>query len=158
MLVDYLTYQQNWEPSYIRQRLLPMLSTIYLRDMASSPSDNLFHEQYEFHGIQRVKIRYGHQFYVVNWKKATPSTSTAVYNVPEESDTHQDSRELDESNDMLEDPDVPRFHIDDGCHFLSTDEDMELVRKAFPDKVGEFLKQKVRVSPFFPFFMLVHVR
>ncbi|KAL3829619.1 hypothetical protein ACJIZ3_018421 [Penstemon smallii] len=135
MLVDYLSYQQHWEPSYIRQRLLPMLSTIYLRDKASSPSSNLLHDQYEFHGIQRIKIRYGHAFYVVNWKKAATLSSDEVYNTPEETE------ELDESLDSLEDPDVLRIHIDDGCCFLSTDEDMELVRNAFPEKV-QFLKEK----------------
>lgn len=144
MLVDYLAYQQHWEPSYIRQRLLPMLSTIYLRDMASSPTHNLLYGQYEFHSIQRVKIRYGHEFYVVNWKKAATCLSDAIYPIPEESDLQQESVELDESLDSIEETDVPYIHHKDGCCFLSTDEDMELVQKAFPEKTSQFLKEKVR--------------
>ncbi|KAG8391751.1 hypothetical protein BUALT_Bualt01G0219600 [Buddleja alternifolia] len=129
MLVDYLAYQQNWEPSYIRQRLLPMLSTIYLRDMASNPTNKLLYGQYEFDSIQRVKVRYGHEFYVVNWKKAATVSGDAVCTIPEESDTEQESVELDESLDLLEEPDVPHIRVDNGGCFLSSDEDMELELK-----------------------------
>ncbi|KAL0379594.1 UNVERIFIED_CONTAM: Flap endonuclease GEN-like 1 [Sesamum angustifolium] len=38
--------------------------------------------------------------------------------------------------------DVPYIHIDSGGCFLSTDEDIELVQKAFPQKAGQFLKEK----------------
>ncbi|KAL2505539.1 Flap endonuclease GEN-like 1 [Abeliophyllum distichum] len=142
MLVDYLTYQQHWEPSYIRQRMLPMLSTIYLRDMASTPTNDLLYGQYEFHSIQRVKIRFGHQFYVIKWKKAVNALSDPMYAIPQEPDILQISREPDESIDLLEEPNVPLVCINDGCCFLSTDEDMELVRNAFPEKVEQFLKEK----------------
>ncbi|KAH6789509.1 5'-3' exonuclease family protein [Perilla frutescens var. frutescens] len=141
MLVDYLAYQQNWEPSYIRQRLLPMLSTIYLRDMASCPTSNLLYGLYKFHGIQRVKIRYGHQSYVVKWKKAATSLNDAVHPIPEESDL-QSAVDLDESLDLVEDTDGPYIHIDNGDGSLSTDEDMELVQKAFPEEAYQFLKDK----------------
>ncbi|KAL7121236.1 hypothetical protein ACP275_02G170800 [Erythranthe tilingii] len=141
MLVDYLTYQQNWEPSYIRQRLLPMLSTIYLRDMPSDPTNNkLLYGQYELHSIQRVKVRYGHESYVVNWKTVS---SGAECTVPEEFIARQESVELDESLDLIEvESEVPYVHIDEGSCFLSTDEDIELVRKAFPEKASQFIKGK----------------
>lgn len=142
MLVDFLIYQQHWEPSYIRQRMLPMLSTIYLRDMASSPTNDLLYGHYEFHSIQRVKIRLGLPFYVVRWKKAVNVLSDAISAIPEELDILQESEEPDESNDLLEEPDVPVVCVNDGCCFLSTDEDMELVRNAFPEKVEQFLKEK----------------
>lgn len=145
MVVDYLAYMQHWEPSYTRQRLLPMLSTIYLRDMASSPTnDNLLCGQYEFHNIQRGKVRYGHEFYVVNWKKDVTVFGDAVCTIPVESSTQQDCTELDESFDLIEDTDVPYIHVDHGCCLLSTDEDMELVQKAFPVETSQFLKEKVR--------------
>ncbi|KAL3618685.1 hypothetical protein CASFOL_037504 [Castilleja foliolosa] len=143
MLVDYLAYQLNWEPSYIRQRLFPMLSTLYLRDMASSPTNDLLCGQYEFHSIQRVKIRYGHKVYVVNWKKATAVSKDVLYAVSEESDyRHESTAELDESDEMVEEVDVPYIRIEDGCCFLSSDEDMELVQKAFPEITSQFLKEK----------------
>ncbi|KAL0428941.1 UNVERIFIED_CONTAM: Flap endonuclease GEN-like 1 [Sesamum radiatum] len=142
MLIDYLAYKQHWEPSYCRQRLLPMLSTIYLRHVASSPTNDLLYGQYEFHSIQRIKIRYGHEFYVVNWKKAASVCTDAECTIPEGLDTQQESAELDESLDLLEETDVPYIHVDSGSCFLSTDEDIELVRKAFPQKAGQFLKEK----------------
>ncbi|KAL6569459.1 hypothetical protein OROMI_013973 [Orobanche minor] len=137
MLVDYLSYHQHWEPSYIRQRLFPMLSTRYLREMASTPTDDLLFGQYEFHGIRRVKIRYGHKCYVVNWKKAALFLNDAAV-----STVSEESEELDDSLEMLEEIDVPYIRIEDGCSFLSSDEDMELVRKAFPEKTSQFLKEK----------------
>ncbi|CAA0842627.1 Flap endonuclease GEN-like 1 [Striga hermonthica] len=133
MLVDYLSYQQHWEPSYIRQRLIPMLSTIYLRKMFSGPKDDdLLYGQYEFHGIQRVKTRYGHKCFVVNWKKKGSTFAggdDAVCAFPEE------SSDLDEV-------DVPYIRVEGGYCILSTDEDMELVQKAFPEKTSQFLKEK----------------
>ncbi|KAL6499319.1 hypothetical protein OROHE_025982 [Orobanche hederae] len=137
MLVDYLSYHQHWEPSYIRQRLFPMLSTRYLREMASTPTDDLLCGQYEFHGIRRVKIRYGHKCYVVNWKKAALFLNDAAV-----STVSEESEELVDSLEMLEEIDVPYIRIEDGCSFLSSDEDMELVRKAFPEKTSQFLKEK----------------
>lgn len=143
MLVDYLAYQQNWEPSYIRQRILPMLSTIYMRDMASSPNDNLLYGSYQFHSIQRVKIRYGHQSYVVRWKKAATSLRDAADQIPQEPDLPL-VIDLDESLDLNEDTDAPYIHVESGGCFLSTDEDMKLVQKAFPEEANRFLKEKVR--------------
>ncbi|XP_057780679.1 flap endonuclease GEN-like 1 [Salvia miltiorrhiza] len=141
MLVDYLAYRQHWEPSYVRQRILPMLSTLYLRDMASSPTNDLLYGSYKFHSIQRVKIRYGHQSYVVQWKKAAMSLSDAASPIPQESDL-QLAVDLDEPFDLSEDTDAPYIHIENGGCFLSTDEDMELVQKAFPEEANQFLKEK----------------
>ncbi|GER31287.1 flap endonuclease GEN-like 1 [Striga asiatica] len=133
MLVDYLAYQQHWEPSYIRQRLIPMLSTIYLRKIFSGPKDDdLLYGQYEFHGIQRVKTRYGHRCFVVNWKK---KGSTFVRDDDADSAFPEESSELDEV-------DVPYIRVEGGYCILSTDEDMELVQKAFPEKTSQFLKEK----------------
>ncbi|KAA8515994.1 hypothetical protein F0562_019173 [Nyssa sinensis] len=143
MLVDYLAYHQQWEPSYIRQRMLPVLSTIFLREMASNPTNDLLYGQYEFDSIQRVKIRFGHQFYVVNWKKAASAIGNAMSTIPsEESNVGQEFGEHNESIDLLDEPDVPQIYFDDGFCFLMTDEDMELVQAAFPEKVAEFLQAK----------------
>ena len=143
MLVDYLAYQQHWEPSYIRQRILPMLSTLYLRDMASAPTSDLLYGSYKFHSIQRVKTRYGHQSYVVKWKKAAASLRDAANPIPQESDLPL-VVDLDEPFDLTEDTDAPYILIENGGCFLSTDEDMELVQKAFPEEANQFLKEKVR--------------
>ncbi|RAL48956.1 hypothetical protein DM860_001276 [Cuscuta australis] len=252
MLVDYLAFHQQWDPSYTRKRMLPMLSTLFLRDVAASNPENLLlYGQYEFDHIKRVKTRYGHQFYVVYWKKKqthaifADTDGTAISKMPnmqqenmksnvfeyltedpdrmeihfkktgradevidltEEpdgtelnikkteiadelidytedhgkaihttaDDTHtvtfkkpdwtpETSRRGDEENYLTNDEfelhdeagrdeviidlteeldDGPEIHKEDGCCYLSTDEDIELVRKAFPEKVNQFLKQK----------------
>ncbi|XP_059634089.1 flap endonuclease GEN-like 1 [Cornus florida] len=142
-LVDYLSYHQHWEPSYTRQRMLPMLSTIFLRELASNPTNDMLYGQYEFDSIQRVKKRYGHQFYVVKWKKASCAMGDAIYAVASEvSDTQHESREHDEPIDLLDEADVPQISVDDGHWFLLTDEDMDLVQAAFPEKVAQFLEEK----------------
>jgi flap endonuclease GEN len=148
MLVDFLAFHQLWEPSYSRQMMLPMLSTIFLREMAINPVKTLLYGQYEFDSVLRVKIRFGHQFYVVKWKKAVTALGSAMDAIPsEKSNTQQDAIELDESLDLLEEPDGPKVHFDEGCCYLLTDENMDLVRAAFPEKVDRFLHEKVWYFP-----------
>ncbi|XP_044417496.1 flap endonuclease GEN-like 1 [Triticum aestivum] len=70
-LVDMLSYGK-WGKSDIRRHMLPMLSTIYLREMAS-PSNSkslllLDDDQYEFHSVKRIKIIHGQPYYLVQWK------------------------------------------------------------------------------------------
>ncbi|KAJ1290474.1 hypothetical protein BS78_02G246500 [Paspalum vaginatum] len=155
-LIDFLTYKQNWEPSYIRQRMLPMLSTIYLRDVASSPSTALLLcDQYEFDSIQRIKIRHGHPYYLVKWKRATPSmnsskkpvmegeTSSKVIMLDEDDkDDDEEDTVVCESPELLDEPDVPQVLIEDGCCFILTDEDIELVGAAFPKETASFQEEQ----------------
>ncbi|KAK3194904.1 hypothetical protein Dsin_026214 [Dipteronia sinensis] len=142
MIVDFLVFHLHWEPSYIRQMMLPMLSTIYLREMATTQLNALLYEQYEFHSIHRVKIRYGYPSYVVKWKKAAYSVGS--YTVPdEECDLHQEElMEANESFDLLDESNNPQIHVVDGRWFLLTDENMELVHSAFPKEVEGFLQDK----------------
>ncbi|CAN6175059.1 unnamed protein product [Urochloa humidicola] len=154
-LVDFLTYSQNWEPSYIRQRMLPMLSTIYLRDVASSPSTPLLLcDQYEFDSIQRIKIRYGHPYYLVKWKRGTRGMNSNISSkepvmegetssevvVLDEDD--EDDTVVCESSELLDEPDVPQVLTDDGCCFLLTDEDIQLVSAAFPKETAMFQEEQ----------------
>lgn len=144
MLVDFLVYHQPWQPSYIRQKMLPMLSTIYLREMATNPVQTLLCGQYEFDSIRRVKIRYGHQSYVVKWKKAASAISGVKYTAPVDSDLHlEEFMEVDEPNDLLDESSNPQIHVDGDCWFLLTDENMKLVHSAFPKKVDHFLQENV---------------
>lgn len=148
MLVDFLAFHQLWEPSYTRQMMLPMMSTIFLREMAINPVKTLLYGQYEFDSVLRVKIRYGHQFYVVKWKKDVTALGSVSRTIPsEESDMQHDAIELDESLDLLEESDGLKVHVDEGCCYLLTDENMDLVRAAFPEKVDRFLHEKVRYFP-----------
>ncbi|KAL5859811.1 hypothetical protein ACOSQ4_001107 [Xanthoceras sorbifolium] len=143
MLVDFLIFHQHWEPSYIRQKVIPMLSTIYLREMATTPGKTLLYGQYEFHSIHRVKTRYGYPSYVVKWKKAACQLGGATYTVPdEECDPRQELMEANELFDLLDEFNSPQILDDDGCWFLLTDENMELVHSAFPEEVDRFLLEK----------------
>ncbi|KAG6725273.1 hypothetical protein I3843_02G018600 [Carya illinoinensis] len=144
MLVDFLAFNQIWEPSYIRRMMLPMLSTIFLREMAVNSVKNLLYGQYEFDSVLRVKIRYGHPFYLVKWRKVASALGSAMYTIPtEESDRQQDVIASDESPNLLEGPDVPEIHVDEeGYFYLLTDENMDLVQAAFPEKVDSFLREK----------------
>ncbi|VAI20018.1 unnamed protein product [Triticum turgidum subsp. durum] len=155
-LVDLLTYMQNWEPSYVRQHMLPMLSTIYLRRMASSPCKSLLLcDQYEFHSIQRIKIKHGHPYYLVKWKRATGGivSGGASHNKPElDGESHAEVVVLDddeeeeeeeatvniESADSLDEPDLPQVLRDDDQVYLLTDEDIQLVSAAFPNDARRF--------------------
>lgn len=149
MLVDFLAFNQIWEPSYIRRMMLPMLSTIFLREMAVNSVKNLLYGQYEFDSVLRVKIRYGHPFYLVKWRKVASALGSAMYTIPtEESDRQQDVIASDESPNLLEGPDVPEIHVDEeGYFYLLTDENMDLVQAAFPEKVDSFLREKVCYIP-----------
>lgn len=143
MLVDFLAFHQHWEPSYIRRMMLPMLSTVFLREMAINPVKTLLYGQYEFDSIQRLKIRYGHQFYVVRWKKAVPALGSIMNSIlSEESDMHQDVVDVDESLDLGDESEGPRIHVEEGSCYLLTDENMDIVRAAFPEEVDRFLHEK----------------
>ncbi|KAJ0964124.1 hypothetical protein J5N97_029246 [Dioscorea zingiberensis] len=149
-LVDFLVYNMHWDPSYIRQRMLPMLSTIYLREMASTKTRNLLLcDQYEFHSIQRVKIRYGHPYYLVKWKRTNNSNVCINYKTQNEhSEFEHESLGASEPIDLSDEPDAPQILIDDGCWFLLTDENIELVKAAFPDEVDRFSQEKkLKESP-----------
>ncbi|VAI20019.1 unnamed protein product [Triticum turgidum subsp. durum] len=138
-LVDLLTYMQNWEPS-----------------MASSPCKSLLLcDQYEFHSIQRIKIKHGHPYYLVKWKRATGGivSGGASHNKPElDGESHAEVVVLDddeeeeeeeatvniESADSLDEPDLPQVLRDDDQVYLLTDEDIQLVSAAFPNDARRF--------------------
>ncbi|XP_022770338.1 flap endonuclease GEN-like 1 isoform X2 [Durio zibethinus] len=141
LVVDFLAYHQSWQPSYVRQWMLPMLSTIYLREMARNPNKTLLVGQYEFHSIQRVKIRYGHQSYVVKWKKAISDELSCAVPVEKSNMLEEEFIEVDDVPiDQLDESIDPQIHVD-GCWIL-TDETPELVHSAFPEEVVKFRQEK----------------
>ncbi|KAI7737890.1 hypothetical protein M8C21_032154 [Ambrosia artemisiifolia] len=135
MLIDYVAFKLNWEPSFIRQKLFPLLSTIFLRKTAKNQETDLLYGQYEFDCIQRTKIRFGHTFYLVSWKKSTQTVNNNIYTTPS-----KEAEDYDGLVDIFDEADVTNVHIDDGC--LMTDENMDLVMAAYPEKVDQFMQQK----------------
>ena len=126
-----------------------MMSTIFLREMTFRPSKSSLYGHFDFDSISRVKIRNGHKFYVVKWKKAVPTMGNdAGHTTPyEESDVRQDviDVDIDEPANLLDELDVPMIHTENGCQILFTDENLDLVQAAFPEEVKRFLREKVCV-------------
>lgn len=140
LLVDFLHFHQNWDPSYIRRIMFPMMSTIFLRETATTPTDSLLFGQFEFDSLKRVKTRYGYQFYVVKWKRAMGNIASKT--PANKSGMQEDVIELDETVDLLDDCDFPQICEEDGCSFLLTDENMDLVGAAFPEEVKRFWQEQ----------------
>lgn len=109
--------------------------------MATTTRDNLLIGQYEFDSIERVKTRYGYQFFLVKWKRAMANIAPRIPST--KSGIQQDTAELDETVDLLDDCDGPDIREDDGHSFLLTDENIELVGTAFPEEVERFWQEQV---------------
>uniref|UniRef100_A0A453LD86 Flap endonuclease GEN-like 1 n=1 Tax=Aegilops tauschii subsp. strangulata TaxID=200361 RepID=A0A453LD86_AEGTS len=123
------------------------------REMASSPCKSLLLcDQYEFHSIQRIKIKYGHSYYLVKWKRATggivsggashkpelDGESRAEVVVLDDDEEEEEATVNIESSDSLDEPDLPQVLRDDDQVFLLTDEDIQLVNAAFPNDAWRF--------------------
>ncbi|KAJ0235632.1 Flap endonuclease GEN-like 1 [Hirschfeldia incana] len=149
MLVDCLVFNLHWDPSYVRKMLLPMLSTIYLRERARNNNSNtgnpLLCDQYEFHSIKCMKTRYGHKSFVIRWRKPvstsglTPEKPIVVWEDEEEEEVVEEGERVDDPLDGLNEP---RVQNDNGECFLLTDECIGLVQSAFPEETEHFLQEK----------------
>lgn len=111
--------------------------------MATTPTDSLLFGQFEFASLKRVKTRYGYQFYVVKWKRAMGNIASKT--PANKSGMQEDVIELDvdETVDLLDDCDFPQICEEDGCSFLFTDENMDLVGAAYPEEVKRFRQEQV---------------
>ncbi|CAH1412069.1 unnamed protein product [Lactuca virosa] len=138
MLIDYIGYKLNWEPSFTRQKLFPFLSTIFLRNKAKNQETGLLHGQYEFDFIQRTKTRLGHMLYVVTWTKHGQMVNTHIPTTPLMEDSQV--QEYDDDDDIDESVNNVCVDIDNEC--VMTDENMDLVMAAYPQKVKQFIQQK----------------
>ncbi|KAL7608696.1 hypothetical protein Lser_V15G14328 [Lactuca serriola] len=140
MLIDYIGYKLNWEPSFTRQKLFPLLSTIFLRNKAKNQETGLLHGQYEFDFIQRTKTRLGHMLYVVTWTKHGQIVNTHIPTTPLEDSQVQEYDDDDDDDDIDESVNNVCVDIDNEC--VMTDENMDLVMAAYPQKVNQFIQQK----------------
>ncbi|KAG5387650.1 hypothetical protein IGI04_039120 [Brassica rapa subsp. trilocularis] len=146
MLVDCLVFNLHWDPCYVRKMLLPMLSTIYLRERARNNNNNnkgnpLLCDQYEFHSVKCMKTRYGHKSFVIRWRKPistsglTPEKPIVVWEEDEEEVVEEEDCVVDGLNE-------PQVQDDNGECFLLTDECIGLVQSAFPEETEHFLQEK----------------
>ncbi|KAL0654731.1 hypothetical protein Bca4012_097422 [Brassica carinata] len=146
MLVDCMVYNLRWDPSYVRKMLLPMLSTIYLRERARNSNNTgnpLLCDQYEFHSIKWMKTRYGHKSFVIRWRKPI---STCGLTAEKPIVVWEEDEEVVEEEDCVVDPldglNEPQVQNDNGECFLLTDECIGLVQSAFPEETEHFLQEK----------------
>ncbi|GLT62231.1 hypothetical protein SLA2020_348820 [Shorea laevis] len=95
-----------------------------------------------------VKMRYGHQFFVVKWKKATSAGGSLMCTVPVEEYGLQQEQfvEASEPIDLLDESIEPQIHVDGGYWLLLTDEAMDLVHSAFPEETARFLLEKLQLG------------
>ncbi|KAM0878937.1 hypothetical protein ACQ4PT_034574 [Festuca glaucescens] len=106
---------------------------------------------------QRIKIRYGHPYYLVKWKRATrgmlsggvsdkkpelDGESEAEVIVLDDDDGEEEATVNCESADSLDEPELPQVLRDDNGTFLLTDEDIQLVDAAFPNEARRFQAQQ----------------
>ncbi|CAH8336746.1 unnamed protein product [Eruca vesicaria subsp. sativa] len=144
MLVDCMVFNLHWDPSYVRKMLLPMLSTIYLRERARNSNNTgnpLLCDQYEFHSIKCMKTRYGHKSFVMRWRKPIPTTGLTPEKpiVVCEDEVVEEKECVDDPLDGLNEPQV---QDENGECFLLTDECLGLVQSAFPEETEHFLQAK----------------
>ncbi|KAI5079793.1 hypothetical protein GOP47_0005272 [Adiantum capillus-veneris] len=145
-LEEFLDEHLRWDKAYVRQKLLPLLSYYCLKDTAAmrrlaSPSFIAPSIQgiYVPHSIQRIKIHFSKPLYRLRW-----TTSTAARD-------HEDwlglsmplsnyEKKADDELDIMG-SDLQTENLDNNLVF-TTDEDMTLVKEAYPELVVQFEQQQ----------------
>lgn len=153
LLEDFLGHHLYWDRSYTRQKILPLCSMLFLRDMAASKAGLnaqqkkwTLYNRYTPHSIERVKIRYSRSFYVLKWKHINAECTDDDWlglkdkafqqRKKRVSEVHRIQDEFDEDDSAMEVETV------EGSLFITTDEDIELVKSACPELVDKFQHEK----------------
>uniref|UniRef100_A0A1J3F3P9 Flap endonuclease GEN-like 1 n=5 Tax=Noccaea caerulescens TaxID=107243 RepID=A0A1J3F3P9_NOCCA len=145
MLVDFMVFKLHWDPSYVRKMLLPMMSTIYLRERAINNTGKplLLFDQYEFDSVKCIKTRYGHQSFVIRWRKPISISGFTRGEAEKSIDIWEEEVvEDEECVDPLDLLNEPQVEDDNGDCLLLTDECIGLVQSAFPDETEQFMQEK----------------
>nr|XP_007143875.1 hypothetical protein PHAVU_007G109300g [Phaseolus vulgaris]ESW15869.1 hypothetical protein PHAVU_007G109300g [Phaseolus vulgaris] len=80
-------YFKNWhkiaeEPNFPKDEIIDMYlcnDNCYFLDMSTPMRETLLFGQYEFDSVERVKMRYGYQFYVVKRRRAGGNITTSKF-------------------------------------------------------------------------------
>lgn len=153
LLEEFLNHHLYWDKSYTRQKILPLCSVLLLRKMAaykaqSNPPERswLLYNRYAPHSIGRVKVRYSQSFYVLKWKHVNSQSTDGDWLGLNSKFFQQRNREVSEVCNFqgLLGEDVSGIEVETvkECLFITTDEDMELVRSACPELVENFEHEK----------------
>jgi flap endonuclease GEN len=153
LLEDFLEHHLYWNRSYTRQKILPLCSMLFLRDMAASKAGLnaqgkkwTLYNRYTPHSIERVKVRYSQSFYVLKWKHVNSESTDDDWlglkakafqqQKKRVSEVHKIQGEFDEDDSAME------VEAVEGSLFITTDEDIKLVRSACPELVDKFQHEK----------------
>lgn len=154
-LEEFLGDHLLWDKAYVRRKLLPLLSfyclkdTVAIRNLGSSgrmaPSIN---GMYVPHSIQRVKILFSKPLYRLRWRAADTQEDWLCL----KSLSSSQEKKVDDDLDMMV-SELQTENLDNHLLF-TTDEDMMLVKEAYPDLVSRFEQEQVRIcSPQLYLFM-----
>lgn len=153
LLEDFLEHHLYWHRSYTRQKILPLCSMLLLRDMAASKAGSnaqeknwTLYNRYTPHSIERVKFRYSRSFYVLKWKYVNSESSDDDWLGLKAKAFQQQKKKVSEvqktHGELDEDDSAMEVEALEGSLFITTDEDMELLRSACPELVDKFQHEK----------------
>ncbi|KAH9315298.1 hypothetical protein KI387_023925, partial [Taxus chinensis] len=151
-LEDFLGHHLYWHRPYTRWKILPLCSVLVLRRMAADKAEVnapdkswLLYNRYTPHSIERVKVRYSQSFYVLKWKHVKAESANDDWLCLKSKVFQLQKRKAKICNFQIGcDEDFHAVEVDTikGGLFISTDEDMELVRSACPKLVENFEYEK----------------
>ncbi|XP_057855398.2 flap endonuclease GEN-like 1 isoform X2 [Cryptomeria japonica] len=152
-LEDFLGHHLFWDRSYTRQKILPLCSVMLLRKMAAnkegvsaSEESQLLYNRYVPHSVERIKVRYSQSFYVLKWKHVNSECNNDDWLGLKSKDLQLQKRKASVvcnfQNGCDEEFQAVEVHTTKGNLFITTDEDVELVRAACPKLVEIFEYEK----------------
>lgn len=167
LLEDFLHINLHWDTSFVRQRMLPLLSTICLKGLAARnqseakmwndyPFENTILGRFIPHSIKRIKVEKSREFYLLQWTSLASSTGCNwLGNQTKNSSQEQTSVSLGNLTDLLPDTDcdinqtvdvdtIP-IEAEQGNDevVFATVEDINLVEAACPELVEAFEQEQV---------------
>ncbi len=160
-LEKFLALHLYWEPHYVRQRVLPLLSHTCLKAMAlregseQRPSavestEEMINGLFTPHSIERIKVDHFKPYYMLRWQclAGHPSDDEWLGVGRKNSQSFKRDELEQEQVGLDDDANACTINVETGdlggqCVF-TTNENMELVKEACPKLVEAFLQDQVR--------------
>lgn len=160
-LEKFLALHLYWEPYYVHQRVLPLLSHTCLKVMAlregseQRPSavesaEEMINGLFTPHSIQRIKVDHFKPYYMLRWQclAGHPSDDEWLGLGRKNSQSFKRHESEQEQVGLDDDANACTINVETGdlgsqCVF-TTNENMELVKEACPKLVEAFLQDQVR--------------
>jgi hypothetical protein len=172
-LEDFLQMHLHWDTEFVRQHILPLLSTICLKGLASRnqhepsmwnvyPFEDSILGRFVPHSIERIKVNHFKEFYMLRWQQLVSLEGNEIWLSPQK-DPKATTEQTTSTSPLGDSPmDGDHFGNDDhsnlDSHSLRTNgapnlekctfttiEDMKLVELACPELVEAFEQEQVRL-------------